>query len=54
MGKIDIDYIIRFENLNEDYKVVQEKIGIKRNFNITIKLKENHIKILFCRKQKNN
>ena len=30
MGKIDIDYIIRFENLNEDYKVVQEKIGIKK------------------------
>ena len=28
-GKIDIDYIIKFENLNEDYKVVQDIIGIK-------------------------
>ena len=29
-GKIDIDYIVKFENLIEDYKVVQEIIGIKQ------------------------
>ena len=28
--KIDIDYIIKFENLIEDYKIVQDIIGIKK------------------------
>lgn len=28
-GKIDIDYIVRFENLIEDYRVIQDIIGIK-------------------------
>ena len=28
-GKIDIDYIVRFENLIEDYKMVQDIIGVK-------------------------
>ena len=51
-GKIDIDYIVRIENLIDDYKVVQDIIGIKEKLPYLNKTERKSYKKYYSKESK--